>query len=66
VGQLGHSDARLTLNVYAQVMQRQRIDEAVIWQLMRFPGEPEERSFGPRNGQTSAATRPAALPFDRG
>jgi hypothetical protein len=66
VGQLGHSDARLTLNVYAQVMQRQRIDEAVIWQLMRSPGEPEERSFGPRNGPTSAATRPAALPFDRG
>lgn len=41
MSQLGHADARLTLNVYAQVMQRQRIDEALIWQLVRFPGEPE-------------------------
>jgi integrase len=43
MGQLGHTDARLTLNVYAQVMQRHRVDEALIWQLMRFPDEPEER-----------------------
>ena len=50
MAQLGHSDARLTLNVYAQVMQRQRLDEAVIWQLMRFPDEIEKPSFGPTNG----------------
>lgn len=54
MSQLGHADARLTLNVYAQVMQRQRIDGALIWQLVRFPGEPETRdtgrSFGPLNG----------------
>ena|SRR5215208_1003534 len=37
------TDARLTLNVYAQVMQRHRVDEALIWRLMRFPDEPEER-----------------------
>lgn len=43
MGQLGHTDARLTLNVYAQVMQRHRVDEALIWRLMRFPDEPEER-----------------------
>jgi hypothetical protein len=52
MAQLGHTDARLTLNVYAQVMQRQRVDEALIWQLMRFPDEPEQRAFGPRNGPT--------------
>jgi integrase len=56
MAQLGHADARLTLNVYAQVMQRQRVDEALIWQLMRFPDEPERRSFGPTNGPTHAMT----------
>jgi hypothetical protein len=61
MAQLGHTDARLTLNVYAQVMQRQRVDEALIWQLMRFPDEPEERSFGPRNGPTRARPRFGAL-----
>jgi integrase len=51
MAQLGHTDARLTLNVYAQVMQRQRVDEALIWQLMRFPDEADQRSFGPTNAQ---------------
>jgi integrase len=46
MGQLGHTDARLTLNLYAQVMQRHRVDQALIWQLMRFPDEPEERRAG--------------------
>jgi integrase len=46
MAQLGHTDARLTLNLYAQVMQRHRVDEALIWQLMRFPDEPEERRAG--------------------
>jgi hypothetical protein len=59
--QLGHTDARLTLNVYAQVMQRQRDDEALIWQLMRFPDESEQRSFRPTNGPTRALTRFDAL-----
>ena len=45
MGQLGHTDARLTLNVYAQVMQRQRVDEALIWQLMRFPDERETKGL---------------------
>jgi integrase len=49
MGQLGHTDARLTLNVYAQVMQRHRVDEALIWQLMRFPDQPEERHPGAAN-----------------
>lgn len=53
MAQLGHTDARLTLNVYAQVIQRQRVDDALIWQLMRFPDEPEDRTFGPTNGPTS-------------
>jgi len=42
------------MNVYAQVMQRQRVDEALIRQLMRFYDGPEERSFGPTNGPTRA------------
>lgn len=53
MAQLGHTDARLTLNVYAQVMQRQRVDEDLIRSLMRFPDEPEERSFGPTNADLS-------------
>lgn len=67
MAQLGHADARLTLsvyaplNVYAQVMQRQRIDEALVWQLMRFPDEPEERSFGPTNGPTDPFRRRGIL-----
>jgi integrase len=56
MGQLGHDDPRMTLAVYAQCMKRSQIDDAVVWQLMRFPGEPEERgrdrSFGPTNGPT--------------
>ena len=57
MGQLGHTDARLTLNIYAQVIQRKRVDEAVIWGLMRFPDEPESRSagqtFDPTNDPTA-------------
>ena len=60
MGQLGHTDARLTLNLYAQVMQRQRVDKALIWRLMRFPDEPEEKgpraSFETRNETTSPLT----------
>jgi integrase len=62
MGQLGHDDPRMTLAVYAQCMKRSQIDDAVVWQLMRFPDEPEERgrdrSFGPTNGPTRLS------PFD--
>jgi integrase len=54
MAQLGHTDARFTLNVYAQVMQRQRVDKQLIWRLMRFPDEPESESFGTRIGTTRA------------
>jgi len=51
MGQLGHDDPRMTLAVYAQCMKRSQIDEALIWELMRFPDEAEEPgrkgSFGP-------------------
>jgi len=57
MGQIGHSDARLTLSVYAQVMQRQRVDHALILKLMRFSDEPKRRrvggGFGPMNGPTT-------------
>lgn len=57
MGQLGHDDPRMTLAVYAQCMKRSQIDEALVWQLMRFPDEREERgwqrAFGPTNGPTS-------------
>ncbi len=56
MGQIGHDDPRMTLAVYAQCMKRSQIDEAVVWQLMRFPDEPEkrgrDRSFGPTNDPT--------------
>ena len=55
-------DARLTLNVCAQVMQRQRVDEALIWQLMRFPDEPEQRAFSPTNSPTSRLGMSSAFP----
>src|SRR5215216_5054639 len=54
MAQLGHTDARFTLNVYAQVMQRQRVDKELIWRLMRFPDEPESQTFGARIGTTTA------------
>ena len=69
MAQLGHTDARLTLNVYAQVVQRQRVDQALVWKLMRFPDEPEERvtprAFGPMAARTAkrrrrATSRPSA------
>lgn len=59
MGQLGHTDARLTLNVYAQVMQRHRVDEALIWELMRFPDEPEQRRLKPPNETRNETTEGA-------
>lgn len=47
MAQCGHTDARLTLQVYAQVVQRQRIDYDLVWRLMRFSDEVDERP-GPR------------------
>ena len=56
MGQLGHDDPRMTLAVYAQCMKRSQIDEALIWELMRFPDEADKPglkgSFGPTNGPT--------------
>jgi Phage integrase family len=63
MAQLGHTDARLTLNLYAQVMQRHRVDEALIWQLMRFPDEPEERRPG-RAFETKLETTGASTARD--
>lgn len=45
MAQLGHTDARLTLSVYAQVMQRQRQDAEVISTLMRFGHEESVPAF---------------------
>lgn len=39
MGQLGHDDPRMTLAVYAQCMKRSRIDQELVWTLMRFPDE---------------------------
>jgi integrase len=64
MGQLGHDDPTMTLGVYAQCMKRSRIDEALVWQLMRFPDEPERRprrrAFSPTNSPTTAKRRPRA------
>jgi integrase len=51
MGQVGHKDARLTLEIYTRTMQRKRVDRALVWELMRFADEPEEwPGFGPRTG----------------
>ena len=59
MAQMGHEDARLTLQVYAQVIQRQRVDFDLVWELMRFPDEQEtwpgpRRASGPTNGPMHA------------
>lgn len=46
MGQIGHTDPRLALALYAQMMQRKRIDRNLVWQLMRFADEPEHWSGG--------------------
>lgn len=48
MGQIGHTDARLTLTVYAQIMQRQRIDERLIWTLCASPTSPSGRARAAR------------------
>jgi integrase len=52
MSQIGHADARLTLQVYAQCMERRRVDYSLVWSLMRFGDEPETRVFGPTNDPT--------------
>ena len=39
MAQIGHTDARLTLSVYAQVVQRRQADVDLIAQLMAFASE---------------------------
>jgi integrase len=53
MGQVGHKDARLTLEIYTRTMQRKRIDRALVWKLMRFADEPEEWPGFGRNGPLS-------------
>ncbi|QEC47017.1 tyrosine-type recombinase/integrase [Baekduia soli] len=47
MSQLGHADARLTLAVYAQTLERRRVDHELVWALMRFMDEPEQPPNGP-------------------
>ncbi len=58
MAQLGHADARLTLNLYAQVMSRQQQDDALIWSLMRFAHEPD--TAGPRGIMLPQLGRPGS------
>ncbi len=68
MGQIGHTHAGLTLSLYAQVIQRQRQNVALLWELMRFPDEPEQPpsrrgpfdAFGPTNDPSADL----ALPTD--
>lgn len=50
MAQLGHADPRMTLSVYAQTMQRQRIDRRLVWRLMRFADEPRQAPSSGRRG----------------
>ena len=56
MAQMGHEDASLTLQVYAQVIQRQRIDYDLVWKLMRFNDE-EETWPGPGRGSFGQRVR---------
>jgi hypothetical protein len=58
LAQLGHSDPRLTLSIYAQVVQRQGTDQALIWRLMRCAAEPEGVPFRVRLAQRMAQRAP--------
>jgi integrase len=58
MGQLGHANARVTLSIYAQVVQRQATDQALIWRLMRFAGEPERARRTGRLAQRMAQRAP--------
>jgi integrase len=68
MAQMGHEDARLTLQVYAQVIQRQRVDIEVVWELMRFSDEqeawqgPQRGVSGPTNGPMSAGSVSGRVP----
>lgn len=54
--QVGHEDARLTLEIYAQVSRRRSDDRAAVWELMRFADESADRpAFGTEIGTTDAA-----------
>jgi len=63
MAQMGHTDAQLTLQVYAQVVQRQRVGFELVWQLMRFADEaghwsprgPRAVAFDPTNDPTRTA-----------
>ena len=57
MAQMGHEDARLTLQVYAQVIQRQRVDVDLVWELMRFSDE-QEAWQGPRRGASDPRNDP--------
>jgi hypothetical protein len=41
MAQIGHEDARLTLEVYAQATTIRGPDQQLAWRLMRFPDEPK-------------------------
>jgi hypothetical protein len=45
----------MTLGVYAQCMKRSQIDEALVWQLMRFAREEEQVSVD--RGRSAGRTR---------
>jgi integrase len=54
MGQVGHEDARLALEVYTRTMRRKRVDRQLVWDLMRFADEPEKwPGYGLRSGPTA-------------
>jgi len=59
MGQIGHKDARLTLEVYARTLQRKKVDRDLVWRLMRFADEPEEWPGAQPIGPTKRPFAPA-------
>jgi hypothetical protein len=61
MGQMGHKDARLTLAVDVQTMQRQQVDRDLVWRQMRFSDAPETLSSG-GPFDTTGSKRAVGLP----
>jgi len=59
MGQIGHTDARLTLEVYTRTLQRKKVDRALVWRLMRFADEPGEWPGAQPNDPTKRPMAPS-------
>jgi integrase len=57
MGQLGHTDARFTLSVYAQILQRKRTDKALIQSLVGFGNDTPSDPLAKSSKKTGAKSK---------